>query len=224
MKITFTVSAALLALAISCPASGAEPGDILFKLRGNYNLREGNPKIPVSVDQRSGDPALYNVRGANAVGAEISATYFVTKNVAAEVGIALSSYKSKESSGRELFSAGLVSPSVIIQYNPNPDGAIRPYVGIGATYINKYSEKPEELLTDSTTYPVEGYSVIARSRIAPVGQIGIDISIDDKIYLNLDGKYIRYKESFSVTQMGGRKIYGLDVDQFIVGAGVGFRF
>jgi len=222
LKINYAL-AAIVAVMATSPVL-AERGDILFKLRGNYRLQIEQEKVPVSVTQRSGQAALYNVRGSDSAGGELSAAFFLSNEIAAELAFGISSNQSAESSGRELFSSGLISPSFSIQFHPVNTGRIRPYVGVGGTFVSSYSEKPGELLTYNPPYPVVAYSVDVSSRVAPMLQIGSDISLDDKLYLNIDAKYMRSKEKFSITELKTTDNYSQKVNSLVVGLGIGFRY
>jgi len=222
LKINYAL-AAIVAVMATSPVL-AERGDILFKLRGNYHLRIEQEKVPVSVAQRTGQTALYNVRGSDSAGGELSAAFFLTNEIAAELAFGISSNRSAESSGRELFSSGLISPSVAIQYHPVNTGRIRPYVGLGGAFVSSYSERTGELLTYNPPYPVVAYAVSVSSRVAPMVQIGSDISLDDKLYLNIDAKYMRSKEKFAITEIQKTDSYSQKVNALVVGLGLGFRF
>ena len=73
-------------------------------------------------------------------------------------------------------------------------------------------------------YPVVAYSVNVSSRVAPMVQIGSDISLDDKLYLNIDAKYMRSKEKFAITEIQKTDSYSQKVNALVVGLGLGFRF
>lgn len=222
LKINYALGA-LVAVVATSPAL-AERGDILFKLRGNYHLRIEQEKTSVSVDQRSGEAALYNVRGSDSAGGELSAAFFLSNEIAAELAFGISSNRSTESSGRELFNSGMISPSVSIQYHPVSTGRVRPYVGVGGAFVSTYSERTGDLLTYNPPYPPVAYSVDVSSRMAPMVQIGSDISLDEKLYLNLDAKYTRSREKFTISELDAVETYRHKVNMLVVGVGVGFRF
>lgn len=223
MRKTSLAVAAILAASLTTPALAAR-GDMLIKLRGNYQLRSQSEKVAVSIDKKGGGAADYRVRGSDAAGAEASATYFFTDRFATELAFGGASYDLKESSGRALLTSGTITPTVTLQYHPITEGRFRPYLGAGAAYVLAYSEKPGNLLTSNAPYPVSAYSANVNGSFAPVAQVGVDVSLDDKLYLNVDAKYMLSGSDVTVVQSGNSEQYGQDVKSLVVGVGVGFRF
>lgn len=226
MRKTSLAVAGILALGLTSPAH-ADRGDTLIKMRGNFHLRSGSDKVPVEVTKGplgSTQLAHYHVRGDDAVGAEVSATYFVTDHVATEVAFGGVSFNVKESTGDSLASASMITPMITFQYHPMPKARVRPYLGAGAAYLGLYDEKPGKLMTEQVPYTIDAYSVTMKGAVAPVAQVGFDISLDDKMYLNVDAKYLFAKSDIRVIQNGLPETEEQDINTFILGLGVGFRF
>jgi len=219
MRVFIIGSAALAAAAIAGPANAA-PGDILIKVRGGYVLHPGSSRVAVDIDD-----ATTSAKPKSAVSGEASLTFFMTDHIATEIGFGVTSYDLKDRAGRNLSSAGLITPSMTIQYHPLPDAKFfRPYIGVGAAYANFYSEKPGEVLTDRDAHFTQFYSTSLKGRLAPVGQIGADIALNDQFYVNVDAKYIGSNTKFQVEQGGSTQTISHKMRSVIIGAGVGFRF
>jgi len=212
-------TAALAAAAFANPACAA-PGDILIKVRGGYVLHSGSSKVAVEID---GSTVTAKAQGA--VGGEASLTFFMTDHLAVEAALGGASYDLKDGSGRILSSAGLITPSAILQYHLLPQSRLfRPYAGIGAAYANFYSEKPGEILTDRAEALPLSYATSLKGALAPVAQLGADIAINDQFYINVDGKYLGSNSRLTIDQGGARQTISHKMRSIIIGAGIGFRF
>jgi outer membrane protein len=212
-------AAAIAATAFTSPAYAA-PGDILIKIRGGYTLHSGSSTVTVDVD---GSPVTAKAKGS--IGGEASFTFFLTEHIATEVALGGSSYDLKDARGRTLSSAGLITPYATLQYHLLPESRIfRPYVGAGLAYANFYSEKAGELLTDRQNPFAMSSSAALKGELAPVGQIGADIAINDRFYVNVDGKYLGANSKLTIDQGGDRQTVSHKMRSIIIGAGVGFRF
>jgi len=218
MRAYIIAGAALAVLVTTSPAHGA-PGDVLVKIRGDYTLHPGSSPVTIDVD----DTAVI-AKPKSAIGGEASLTFFLTDHVAAEIGFGGTSYDLEDRAGRTLSSGGLTTPSFTLQYHLLPGSKLlRPYVGVGAAYANFYSEKAGEILTDQETPITQTYSTSLKSGLAPVGQVGADIALNDQFYVNFDAKYVGTNTKFGV-ENGGSQTFPYKMRSVIVGVGVGFRF
>lgn len=214
------MSIAALTVAGFATPSHAAPGDILVKVRGSYAPRPGSSAATVNV----GD-TVATAKPRAGIGFEAGLTYFITNHLAAEVGFGGTSYDLKDSAGRTLTSAGLITPAATLQYHLMPNSKFfRPYVGIGASYANFYGEKAGEILTDRIILPPITYAASIKGALAPVAQLGADVSINDKFYINVDAKYLGCNTKLAIEQGGARQTVPHKMRSLIVGVGAGFRF
>lgn len=217
---TLPLFCAMAILVTSASPACAAPGDILVKIRGGYALRSGSSKPVVAIGEDE-----VRVKAEGAVGGEASLTYFLSDSVAAEFAFGGAPYDLKASGGRRLSSAGLIMPMVVLQYHFLPEGRFfRPYVGIGGAYAKFYSEEPKELLTGQNLEPPISYGVSLKSSLAPVGQLGADVAINDRFYVNVDAKFIAANSRLTVEQGSAQQTVDHDMRSVMVSAGVGFRF
>lgn len=214
----FTIAAAIAALSAAAPAH-AETGDMLVKVRGGYSFRSGTDSVTVNLISDR-----VTAKAADSVVGEAALTFFLTDNVATEVSLGGGSYDINDAAGRTLASSGLITPTLTLQYHLMPGGRVRPYIGVGAAYVSFYSEKPGEILTNQNPLPPVSYAVGIKSNIAPVGQIGADVSVNDKFYVNIDGRYMIAKSKLTITQGSNVQTVKQDTQSFVVMAGVGFKF
>jgi len=195
------------------------PGDILVKLRATYNVQSSGDTVSATVNNVS-----YTTKAKNAIGVEASATIALTDRIAAEINFGGSTYKFEDSKGHALASSGLITPGLIMQYNFTDKGLVRPYVGVGAAYVHFYSEKAEEILTNQVTVPPSNYAIKLTSTLAPVGQLGANLWVSDRYYINLDAKYFHANPKITIAQAGSTKTSPYGMDTFQLAAGMGFKF
>lgn len=216
--VTFALTA-LAAMALSTPA-WAEPGDVLIKIRGGYALRTGSSPVTVNV----GDTPV-TAKPKAAPSGEASLTFFMTDHLATELTFGGAPYDIKDRNGKTLVSAGLITPTAMLQYHAMPGSTLfRPYIGVGLSYANFYSEKAGEVLTNRVVTPTISYSADIKGALAPVGQIGADVAINEQLYINIDAKYLGTNSKLTLDQGGTSQTVSHRMRSIIVGAGVGFRF
>lgn len=209
----------VIALWASTPALAA-PGDVLIKVRGGYALRSGSSAVTVDVGDT---PVTTQVRGA--ISGEASLTFFITNHIATELALGGAPYNLEDARGRTLVSAGVLTPTAMLQYHPSPSSKfIRPYVGIGLSYANFYSEKAGEILTDRNVFPPITYSAHLQGALAPVAQIGADVPINEQSYINLDAKYLGANSKLTLEQGSDSQTVSHHMRSIVLGVGAGFRF
>ncbi len=100
---------------------------------------------------------------------------------------------------------------------------MRPYVGLGVNYTAfLWSDADDDL-----------EAAVGRWRlmraIAGAAQVGVDIDLEERWFVNFDVKYIDIDTSASLLIKSGALAgsslrVDLAVDPFVVGAGIGYRF
>lgn len=209
----------LAAAAASSPAF-AEAGDVQVRVRA----------ILVAPNEKSGDilPAFpgQKVSVDNSFMPEVDVTYFVTDNVSLELIAATTKHTASGVSGATgqigaLASTWVLPPTLTLQYRPIAEGKVRPYVGAGVNYTLFYSEDASSGLE----------AAVGRTRVSMsdsfgvAAQAGIDIDITDKIFFNLDVKWVDIDTNATLRTAGaGTQRVKISLDPFIFGAGLGFRF
>ncbi|WP_290903117.1 OmpW family outer membrane protein [Aquabacterium sp.] len=142
---------------------------------------------------------------------EVDFTYFITRNIAAELILTYPQKQDVSSSahGGKIGTLKHLPPTLTVQYHFLPEGQVRPYVGAGLNYT-RFS---------SVSLPA-GFS-IEKSSWGPALQAGLDIPVAKNVYLNVDVKkvYIRTDLSANGTNLGTIK-----VDPVLFGIGIGYRF
>ena len=189
-----TVALAISGLAVISSAQGAE-NDWLIRARG----------IHIAPDASS---SALNIDVKSDTVAEIDITRFFTPNVAAELILATAAHE-VTANGASLGSTKILPPVLTLQYHFLPEAQLRPYVGAGVNYTWFYDQSGG--LKDLDLKNGFGWAA----------QAGMDYMLSQRASLNLDVKYVGLSTEVSA---GGSKLADLDINPWIVGVGLGYRF
>lgn len=152
----------------------------------------------------------------NAVVPELDISYFFTKNLAMELILATSKHdvaaKNTTSGNLDLGETWILPPTLTMQYHFTPNQAFSPYVGAGVNYTFTYGEDDG---ADTTALSVDNGFGLAL-------QAGADYWLDEHWGLNFDVKKIWVDVDASINN--GAVTGNVELDPWIVGAGVAYRF
>jgi len=201
MKKTLLVAA--LAAAMSVPAMAQSQGDWMVRVRA-VNIDTANKS-----DAIAGLAGKDDIHVSDKVIPEVDISYFITPNIAAELVLTYPQEHNVKLNGTDLGTVEQLPPTLLLQYHFMPDAQFRPYVGIGVNYtLFTNDELVMGLKTDN-------------SSVGLALQVGMDVKLADQWYLNVDVKKIKMGTDVS---SNGTKVTHLDIDPWLVGIGVGYRF
>ncbi len=231
-----------LAAAFAPVLAQAEAGDIVVRLRAtNINPSEssklGEKTSAVYATPSLGN-SLYGSPNANLqvesnTIPELDISYYVTKNIALELILALGSKHDVKVSGsgsalglnHNLGEVNLLPPTLTAQWHFMPDQTFDPYVGAGVTYARAMDNGLSARLTASNN-PIR----IDRNNWGAALQAGFDINLTDRWLVNFDVKKIwidtdvKLNGAAAGLPAGYRKIDSLDIDPLVVSVGFGKKF
>jgi len=141
---------------------------------------------------------------------ELDFTYFMTDNIAFELILATTEHD-VSASGIDLGSVWVLPPTLTVQYHFNTDQQIQPYVGAGVNYTVFYGE-------DGTP----GFNTDYDNSFGFALQAGVDVMIDEHWLVNFDVKKIWLSTDVNVNN--GAVVGDVDIDPWVVGVGIGYRF
>lgn len=210
---------AIATSAISAPAF-AEAGDTFVRVRA----------IMVAPTESSGGilPTFptEEVKVNNSIMPEVDITHMVTNNIGLELIAATTKHNASGKTGTtggigKLASTWVLPPTLTVQYHFAPEAKVRPYVGAGVNYTMFYSEKPSPSLEAA----VGQTDVNLKDSFGWAAQAGIDIDLNEKMFLNFDVKYIDIDTTarLATTAIGTQRVK-ISLDPIVVGVGLGFRF
>jgi len=165
-----------------------------------------------NVDPKSNNHEIVSVESAES--ATINLSYMLTDAWAVEL---LAAYPFKHDiellDGTKVGSTKHLPPTISVQYHFKPTSKFQPYIGGGLNYTVFFSEK--------TRGPLEGADLDLGSSWGLAGQVGIDILINDNWFFNMDARYISIE---SKAKLDGASLGKVQIDPWVFGAHVGFRF
>ena len=202
-KMLFITTAAL---AFASPALAEESP---FKA-GDFMLRAR--MIDVAPDVSSSLSIGGTVSINDNVVPELDGTYFFTPNISAELIAAVTKHHVGTSGGADAGSAWLLPPTLTLQYHftQYPTIAI-PYVGAGVNYTHFFNESGGAL-----------QNVKYDDSFGGALQAGVDVPLKGNWYANFDVKKVYISTTANFSPSGVRA--NVDIDPWIVGVGIGYKF
>ena len=197
---------------VAAMATTASADTFDAKSDGNWLIRARGIGL---VPQESSNLSLAGLeaRADAAFTPELDFTYFFTPNIAAELILATTKHD-MSTVGAANLSLGhvwLLPPTLTLQYHVTELGKFKPYVGAGVNYTIFYGGNSGA--ATSVEYE-DGFGFAL--------QAGIDYEISEGVYLNADVKKIWLGTDVTVT---GPNVTGsVDLDPWVFGLGVGYRF
>ena len=157
---------------------------------------------------------------------EVDISYMLTDHVGAELIAATTKHDASGKTGTtgsigKLASTWVLPPTLTLQYHFAPGAKVRPYVGAGLNYTVFYSEKASKGLEAA----VGNTSVKMKDSFGYALQAGIDVPVTERIFFNLDVKYIDMDTTarLATTAIGVERVK-IHIDPFVFGMGIGMRF
>jgi outer membrane protein len=194
MKKSIAVAAMAAAVAAAVPAAQAAEGDTILRLRA----------IQIQPDVDSDVPGL-DVDDETT--GEIAITSFLSPHWALDLGVSWAEHDIT-GNGTKIGTAEIWPVNLILQFHFTREGPVRPYLGAGVNYTR--FDKVEVL---------GGNPDVDKNSVGPVAQVGLDIPLGDRFLINVDAKKFWAGTTFNGVPNGD-----VDIDPWVFGAGVGFKF
>ena len=166
--------------------------------------------------------SVHGVNGSNldvsdSVVPELDITYYFTKNWAAELILGVTPHDINGAgtitSLNKIAEVWLLPPTLTLQYHFTDFGAFKPYVGAGINYTFFFDQK---------AYSAD--SIDVKDTFGWALQAGFDYMLDAHWGINVDVKKLFLKPDFDVVVAGQALSGKADLDPWIVGVGVTYRF
>ncbi|MEE7491572.1 OmpW/AlkL family protein [Methylobacterium oryzae CBMB20] len=146
---------------------------------------------------------------------ELDISYFFTRNIAAELILGVTRHGIQGAgtlAGTRIGSTWILPPTLTLQYHFDGFGPLKPYIGAGVNYSIFFGERERSGFT--------GFRL--SNSVAPALQAGFDYMLDAHWGLNVDVKklFLDTKVKLNAGAIRGR----VDIDPWIVGAGITYKF
>jgi outer membrane protein len=151
---------------------------------------------------------------SNNVLPEFDISYFFTKNIAAELILALPQKHEVKMNGSSLGHFQQLPPTLTLQYHFDVTPQIKPYVGAGVTYLRTWGSD-----LDKNNLGVRA------NNFGTALQVGVDYKINKNWYLNADVKKIFIDVDVNdITAPTSPRLTSIHLNPLVAGVGVGYRF
>jgi outer membrane protein len=161
---------------------------------------------------------------SNSFAPEIDFTYMATDHIGAELIVATTKHTI---SGRgalegvgDLATTWVLPPTLTLQYHFVPEAKVRPYVGAGINWSIFYSDNASDQL-EAAVGPT---NVTLSNSVGYALQAGVDFDISEKVFLNVDVKYIDMNTTATLTSGALVNRVAVDINPLVFGVGLGMRF
>lgn len=203
MKLLATAVA--FALAASAPLAQAQDQNWIVKVGVH------------SVDPKSNNGTLAGGAFKSEVGSDVEPTitgeYLFAPEWGIEVLASLPWEHDIKLNGVKAGTTKQLPPTVSVQYHFNPAGQISPFVGLGLNYTTFFSEH--------TTGPLAGTKLSLDDSFGVAAHAGIDFRINSNWLVTLDARWAKIGTDAKVN---GTKVGTVNIDPFVYGFAVGYRF
>lgn len=229
-----TLLAVAIASALLPNFAFAEEGDWVVRLRAVNVSPNESSKLGQTVNKNVAPvmTSSADLKVDDNVIPELDISYYITKNIAAELILALGTKHDVKISGdsagaigdQNLGEVNLLPPTLTLQWHFRPDQTFDPYIGAGINYTHMLDRnlkfKSGATAGDKIKIDSDSWGLVA--------QAGFDINLKDGWMINADVKYVQIdtdvKMKGAVTGGAWTKIDSLDIDPWVVGIGIGKRF
>lgn len=210
------------AAAAALPAHAGDPN-------GNFMVRVLGTVVDPDTDVKSLTAGGASIAGDADVSTQVipalTLSYFFTNNWAVELFCCFSKHnidgKGALAPLGEIADTWIFPPVVTLQYHFDSLGPVKPYVGAGVQYIHFFSEGTGDNVLGAGSVDIDdawGFAL----------QGGVDVSLGDGWYLNADVKKVFLNTDVTWNNVGGVPGSNIkadvDIDPWIISAGVGYRF
>ncbi len=207
MKKMSMIAAAVVAAA--SPVMAADTAKAGAFKAGDWMVR--GRALGVVADESSSMNIADTVKVGNATVPELDVSYFLTPNVALELIAAVTPHNISTKGGVDAGNVWLLPPTLTLQYHFTQLQGVKPYVGAGINYTHFFNDDAGSL-GDAHYEDSFGGAL----------QAGVDVPVGGNWYANVDVKkvFINTDAKFSA----GAVRADVDIDPWIIGAGVGYKF
>jgi len=154
---------------------------------------------------------------------ELDITYFFTRNIAAELILGTTPHSitgTGSINGLPVGKAWLLPPTLTFQYHFTDFGAFKPYIGAGVNYTIFYNQSAG----NSTVGGLTVTNSHLHNTFGAAAQIGFDYMIDKHWGFNVDVKKLYLRPNWDGTINGGAFTGKVNLDPWLIGAGVTYKF
>jgi outer membrane protein len=147
---------------------------------------------------------------------EVDFTYMMTRKLGLELILATTNHDIAGDGilkGTKIGSAGVLPPTLTLQYHFAPHASTRPYAGVGVNYTHFYDVESD----------LGGTNVELENSVGMSAQVGTDYSLTNGWFMNVDAKYIDMDTTATLTGAVNGSV-DVDIDPWVLSMGIGKSF
>lgn len=181
-------------------------------LAGDWAVRGGLHHVAPASD--NGEAAGMKVDVGSSTRPSVSLTWMMTPHVGIEVlgAVPFRHDITLEGAGK-VASTRHLPPTVSVQYHFLPNATLQPYASAGLNYTRFFNTRTTGALAGSRLALDDSWGLAA--------QVGVDLPVDERWFVGADVRYIAIE---SDVKLDGTKVGKADIDPWVFGAYVGYRF
>jgi outer membrane protein len=153
----------------------------------------------------------------NTIVPEVDFTYFVSDRIAVELIAAVTEHdvvaRGTTLGTVDLGEATLLPPTLTLQYHADLGGSVSPYVGAGLNYTHFFDADPAGRVVTALSFD---------DSFGPALQAGVNVGLQNNWFANLDVKKVWINTDVRIN--GGAVTADVDLDPWIIGIGIGYKF
>lgn len=197
-------------------AQAYDAGDWIVRV-GASNVDPDDPNGEINIP----DAGKLDVNIDDDTSVTFNGTYMWTKHVGIELLAALPfEHDIKVEGLGKVGSTKHLPPTLSVQWHFLPDSRFQPYVGAGINWTIFFDDGEDGVLEELGGE----LELDDQSSFGLAGQIGADIMLNDNWFINADLRYIKIDNEAKVTLGEDQLGVNVDIDPFVYGLHVGYRF
>lgn len=204
----------IAALALAGSLAGIAPHASAFEVHDRLRVILGvstvNPDESATVTPIGGSVSI-----SDEVVPSVQLQYMLNDRWSVNLLCCMARHDVRSTLGIDLGQVSHFPPTLTVTRRWNPRGAVQPYVGAGVNYTMFFDEQ----LPSGGPVTAIDY----QSSIGPALQAGVDIHTGDRWFVNLDARRIWINSDVTL-QAGGTVRADVDINPWVLTAGVGYRF
>lgn len=215
-KLTVLAAAMAVLGSLAVTGGGAQAQTVEFKPKsaGDFVIRARGIAMVPDESTSTSDIATGEGELSNDYVPEVDVSYFITDNIALELIAATTKHDLDwNNPDVDLGSVWLLPPTLTVQYHFMPKERFSPYIGAGLNYTFFYNENSGAAQSISYDNGI-GYAL----------QAGFDYAISGPWSLNVDVKKVFLDTKITADLGAGPVAVDADLDPWVFGVGVGYRF
>ena len=157
---------------------------------------------------------------------ELNATYMLTDYIGIEGTAAITRHRFHSEDGTlagldEVFDGWFLPVTLTAQYRHDTGGPLTPYIGAGVNALFPVDFETTQQFREAVGSNQAAVDV--PTSIGWVAQAGINYAVNDRFYVNLDGKIMSVSTDIQIND-APRATYDLRMTPIVIGFGIGYRF